>query len=95
MKSFVSTFLAILVLLVASCSAFQAAPSPRVSSTSLAVFGGKKKPEKKDDTSFLAGRGARITIREDEDAAMWIEEPKDTKKKGGDKGKPKKKGWFG
>jgi len=35
-----------------------------------------KKATKKGDSSFLDGRGARITIREDEDAAMWVEEPK-------------------
>lgn len=35
-----------------------------------------KKATKKGDASFLDGRGARITIREDEDAAMWVEEPK-------------------
>ena len=26
---------------------------------------------------FLEGRGKRITIRDDEDNAMWIEDPKD------------------
>ena len=36
----------------------------------------KKAPTKKGNSSFLDGAGARITIREDEDAAMWIEEPK-------------------
>jgi hypothetical protein len=36
----------------------------------------KKAPTKKGNSSFLEGAGARITIREDEDAAMWIEEPK-------------------
>jgi len=37
------------------------------------------------DKDVFGGKGARITIREDEDAAMWIEEPKDKKgkKKGG------------
>ena len=39
----------------------------------------KKGPAKKGGNSFLDGRGARITIREDEDNAMWIEEPKDKK----------------
>jgi hypothetical protein len=46
-----------------------------------------KKAVKKGGSSFLDGRGARITIREDEDSAMWIEEPKDTKKQPPKKGK--------
>jgi len=29
---------------------------------------------------FLEGKGNRITVREDEDAAMWIEDPKKAKK---------------
>ena len=36
----------------------------------------KKAPSKKGDSSFLDGGGSRITIRDDEDAAMWVEEPK-------------------
>ncbi|GAX17749.1 hypothetical protein FisN_24Hh185 [Fistulifera solaris] len=101
MKSFIATLL--LALLVASCSAFQSAQNPRLASTSLDVFGGKKAP-KKEDNAWLQGRGKRITIRDDEDAAMWIEEPKDNKKKAAaPAGKkpvakkaeaPKKKGWF-
>jgi len=40
-------------------------------------------PKPKDGSDFLKGRGARITIREDEDNAMWVEEDdKDKKKKG-------------
>jgi hypothetical protein len=42
----------------------------------------KKTPPKKEG-GFLEGRGAKITIREDEDNAMWIEEPDDKKKKKG------------
>ena len=45
----------------------------------------KKDPKKKADSSFLDGAGARITIREDEDAAMWIEEPKPAPKSKGKK----------
>ena len=52
------------------------------------LFGGNKpKPEEKKPDNVFAGRGARITIREDEDAAMWIEEPKEDKKKGKKGGK--------
>ena len=39
----------------------------------------------KQDADVFAGRGKRITIREDEDSAMWVEEPKDAKKKKGGK----------
>lgn len=93
MKSFITSLL--LTLLVASCSAFQSAQTPRLT-TSLGLFGGKKPPAK-NDNAWLEGRGKRITIRDDEDAAMWIDEPK--KKDAGKKGtkkdeKPKKKGWF-
>jgi hypothetical protein len=45
--------------------------------------GGKgEKGGKKMDKDVFGGRGAKITIREDEDAAMWIDEPKADKKKG-------------
>lgn len=100
MKSFISTLL--LSLLVIACSAFQSAQTPRfASTTSLGLFGGKTPPSK-NDNAWLQGRGKRITVREDEDAAMWIDEPKDNKKKVTGKktdakkdDKPKKKGWFG
>ena len=36
----------------------------------------KKAPTKKAGSNFLDGGGQRITIREDEDAAMWVDEPK-------------------
>jgi len=56
---------------------------------SLHLFGGKKKDKKPKagemDKNVFGGRGARITIREDEDNAMWVEEPGDKKK--GKKGK--------
>lgn len=50
--------------------------------TTLNLFGGNKKKAagKKEDESFSGG-APRITIREDEDNAMWIEEPGDLKKK--------------
>jgi hypothetical protein len=38
-----------------------------------------KKPAKNSGNEWLEGRGKRITIREDEDNAMWIEEPKEKK----------------
>jgi hypothetical protein len=38
-----------------------------------------KKSSKKEDNGWLAGGGSRITIREDEDNAMWIDEPKEKK----------------
>jgi hypothetical protein len=64
-------------------------PSKQIDS-SLAMFGGKKpadkKPKKGAEDPF-AGRGSRITIREDEDNAMWIDEPGDVKKGKGKKGK--------
>lgn len=41
----------------------------------------KTPPKKPDGGGFLDGAGARITIREDEDNAMWIDEPADKKKK--------------
>lgn len=98
MKSFI--FALLLAILVASCSAFQSAQNPRLPSTGLGLFGGKKPPAK-NDNAWLEGQGKRITVRDDEDAAMWIEEPKDNKKKVAGKkpeakkdDKPKKKGWF-
>ena len=59
--------------------------APRTS-TAVNIFGafggGNKKPAaSKEKENFLGGKGAKITVREDEDAAMWIDEPKkDTKK---------------
>ena len=59
--------------------------------SSLGLFGGKKpdkKPKKGEmDKDVFAGRGSRITIREDEDNAMWVDEPGDMKKGKGKKGK--------
>jgi hypothetical protein len=79
----------ILVVVVACCLAFQAqAFSPiivvssapaRSSSSSTELDMAGKKPDKTkegDVPEFLKGRGARITIRQDEDNAMWVEEPK-------------------
>ena len=42
----------------------------------------KKDTEGQKDMDMFSGRGKRITIREDEDDAMWIEEdPKSGKRK--------------
>ena len=79
-----------LLLCLASIQAFAPAAQP-ATSTALNMglfdaFQPKKKPESGGmDKNVFGGRGARITIREDEDAAMWIEE--DDKKKKGKKGK--------
>jgi hypothetical protein len=44
----------------------------------------KKGPAGGKDLDVFGGRGKRITVREDEDNAMWVEEPKkpQDKKKG-------------
>jgi len=58
--------LAITALSVASVGAFQVAsiaPRSTSSSSSALSMGG-----------FLEGRGAKITIRDDEDAAMWFDD---------------------
>jgi hypothetical protein len=74
------------ILLLAVCLSLAQAFAPsgsRSYSTSLAFFGsgGKKKEVKKEEGSgFLTGKGKKITIRDDEDAAMWIEEEKPKKK---------------
>ena len=39
---------------------------------------------------FLEGKGAKITVREDEDNAMWVDEPKEKKKPDAKKAAPKK-----
>ena len=77
MKSIASLF-----LLAVSVSSFTA-PQPVVTSSTTALnmglFGGKPKPKEPEkvggmDVSVFGGRGKKITIREDEDNAMWIEE---------------------
>ena len=50
--------------------------------SSLCMFGGKKPVKKPKEADVFGGRGDRITIREDEDNAMWVDEPGDAKKKG-------------
>ena len=60
--------LAIVALYITATSAFTAAPRTVVTKTSALKMGG-----------FLEGKGNRITIRDDEDDAMWIEDPKDKK----------------
>jgi hypothetical protein len=78
----------LVVLLVSTTQAF--APSSIGQSTStttslhMGLFDGMKKPAKKDANKkedVFGGRAAKITIRQDEDNAMWIEEPKPDKKK--------------
>ena len=84
--------LAILALSQAFAPAILMTPTKTMTTTSLNLFGGKKKKPEGGESGgggFLEGKGARITIREDEDNAMWIDEPgdMDKKKKGGKKGK--------
>ncbi|KAL3759138.1 hypothetical protein ACHAWU_008590 [Discostella pseudostelligera] len=55
--------LAIFALTATAAGAFQAAPSSHRASPSALCMGG-----------FLEGRGQKITIREDEDAAMWFDD---------------------
>lgn len=55
------TTLAIVALCASAASAFQAAP--RTASSSALGMGG-----------FLEGRGAKVTIRDDEDNAMWFDD---------------------
>jgi len=83
--------LAILALSQAFAPAILMTPT-KTTTTALDLFGGKKKKPEGGESGgggFLEGKGARITIREDEDNAMWIDEPgdMDKKKKGGKKGK--------
>jgi len=90
-SSLIKTLFALLAL-VAVTSAFAPVFTPaKTIDSSVNLFGGKKKKPAKSgemDKNVFGGRGARITIREDEDNAMWIEEPKDKGgKKGGKKGK--------
>ena len=85
MKSFLLFF----ALVVAMASAFAPVAIPQSSTTSTTElgmfnFGGKKKPAadpNQQDANVFAGRGKKITIREDEDAAMWIEDPEEAKNK--------------
>lgn len=78
MNKLVSAFVVLLV--AASVSSFAPAAFAPRASTSLDIFGGgKKKPaaggDKKGgkDLNVFGGRGSRITVREDEDNAMWVE----------------------
>lgn len=57
--------LAILALSVTAASAFQAAPAPVRTVSSALDMGG-----------FLEGKGNKITIRDDEDGAMYFEDKK-------------------
>ena len=69
--------LALVALSITATSAFTTAPTV-VSKTSALYMGG-----------FLEGKGNRITIRDDEDDAMWIEDPKDKNKRLPGNGKKK------
>lgn len=69
----------ILLIVLSTASAFAPTAFTSRSETSLAFFGGgaKKTPEPKKggmDSDVFGGKGKRITVREDEDNAMWIEE---------------------
>lgn len=93
MKSITQLLIALCILAL-NASAFTPVTFVSRSTTAVHLFGGKKKPAapaggKGKDASVFGGKGARITVREDEDAAMWIEEPKDKDKK-----KPAPKKWF-
>lgn len=83
MKTFVSTLFYMTVLLLwTATNAFVLRPAAlhqqKVSSSMLHMGG------------FLEGKGKKITVREDEDAAMWVEEPA-AKKKEPKKSAPAKK----
>jgi len=94
MNSFCKIFVVLMAVALSVASGFAPIVAPRaaaVSSSALPMFGGKKKKPAKGgkEDSFLGGKGEKITVREDEDAAMWIEEDKDGKRKpaAGGKGK--------
>ena len=80
MNAALKVFVALALLALAQSFA----PHPITqTSTQLNLFSGKKpagKPADKEKKDVFAGRGKRITIRQDEDDAMWIEEPGDKKK---------------
>lgn len=88
-KSSIFVLLAVLALSQAFAPAIQQAGGAAVTSSTttqlhMGLFDKKppaKKTPPKKEGDFLEGRGAKITIRQDEDNAMWIEEPADDKKK--------------
>ena len=83
------TFLVTLLLALVAVNAFSPAFVGRTTSE-LGIFGGKKAPKKAaggKNMDTFGGKAPRITVREDEDAAMWVEEPDDKKKKPTKKGK--------
>ncbi|GKY98806.1 hypothetical protein MPSEU_000836700 [Mayamaea pseudoterrestris] len=89
MSSFMQLTIALVATFALTSAYAPVAFTPRTSATSVNLFGGNKKPAGKGKTEdFLGGKGAKITVREDEDNAMWIEEPKDKDKK---KPAPKRK----
>lgn len=88
------SILLLLSLLVAISYGFAPAivtSSPTTTALSMGLFdapkkkpaapaGGKGKKSGEKDLNVFGGRGKKITVREDEDAAMWIDE-EDAKKK--------------
>mmetsp|Transcript_21556 Transcript_21556/g.44987 ORF Transcript_21556/g.44987 Transcript_21556/m.44987 type:complete len:101 (+) Transcript_21556:99-401(+) len=90
MKSTIATLLLSLVLMAMGVSAFApVAPANRATSElSMGLFDAfqPKKPAPKSDpnkidTDVFGGRGKRVTVREDEDNAMWIEDEDTGEKK--------------
>jgi hypothetical protein len=73
-------------LMATLAASFAPALAPRTTS-SLAFFGGSKKPAAKEEEGFLDGKGKRITIRDDEDNDMWVEEDDKGKRTNPDKKK--------
>jgi hypothetical protein len=85
MKSVFQLLISVLATITLTAAFAPVAFAPRTSS-SVNLFGGKKKPSPASkgiaDPDVFGGKGKKITVREDEDNAMWIEEPKEDKKKG-------------
>ena len=87
MKTFVSTLFCISVLsLLTATRAFVNRPAAalhhgvNIDSSSMLFMGG-----------FLEGKGTKITVREDEDKAMWMDEPAKKKQDKAKKSAPAKK----
>lgn len=80
--------IASLLLLVVSVTSFTA-PQPATTGTALnmGLFDGfKPKPKEPEkiggmDVSIFGGKGKKVTIREDEDNDMWVEDDKGGRKK--------------
>jgi len=79
MKSFTALLIVLVAAAISVSSGFApVAFAPRTATTAVSMFGGGKKKEVKKpggvDPDVFGGKGKRITVREDEDNAMWIEE---------------------